>query len=355
MRSGRRAAPRHRTGSWAKPYRRRSGQGGAPGSVCPAHELSGRPPRPGTPGRARRSDGGLRPRVARPGRELPAGHAPSARILDPGLRPARATRLPGPAGWWAWAGTSRISLHCGRWRGRRVGARWWRWDTAWGATSWWAPPWPSPGPSGPSGPSATDALARVPPAAPGCRAGVGTDVGGPGRRGRAFFAHGQPRGVGPPDRGGPGGEAGGRAGPGGRPAQLPHRGPPFEVTARRPVCLRTGRRPTAEHHRRSVEWIGAKCPVRRSSRSRRRSTGRTCRIPTTSPRWSGWWWTRPGRLVGLAGRLSRSASRRTRRVATRCPERCRAVTRAAGGGAGASADGTAFRRTRRPCPRSSFP
>ena len=202
------------------------GPGGGTGSVCPAHELSGRPPRPGAAGRARGPDGDLRPRVPRPGRELPPGHAPAARVLDPGLRPAGLPGLPGRRGGGPERAHRGSPLNCGGGAGGGARARSWRWGTAWGATSWWAPPWPSRGPSGPSGPTSRPCPGwGSAGSGPGAGRGWDADVGGPGRGGRALLlAHGQPRGVGPPDRGGPGDEAGRRAGAGGRPAQLPHRG-----------------------------------------------------------------------------------------------------------------------------------
>ena len=107
-----------------QPYRRRSGLVGSPGSVCPAHALSGRTPgldaaRPG----AGRRHGRFRPRIARPRRELPAGHAAPARAEHGGLRPPGLPRVPGAPASPIWAGTSRTCWpwprRCGRSTRRR--------------------------------------------------------------------------------------------------------------------------------------------------------------------------------------------------------------------------------------------
>ena len=95
MRSARTSLPNRRIGS------RSDSTGGGRGarrvgSVWPAHELPGRPPCHGAAGARRwRGDGRLRARLARPGRQLPAGDAAAARRDHRCLRPAR---LPGFAG-----------------------------------------------------------------------------------------------------------------------------------------------------------------------------------------------------------------------------------------------------------------
>ena len=256
-----------------QPYRRRSGFVGGPGSVCPAHDLSGRPPRHGAAGPGRR--GGhrrVRPRIARPGRQLPAGDAPAARADDAGLRPAG---LPGVAGRRGRrsgrphrrpAGHRRRRLGRSARRGRR--ARWWPSGTASGATSWSARRWPSPGPSTPSGPSSRrcrgwgSAAQRVRSGAP-CR-GLAGDGRRPGRGGRALLLpHGGRGGVGPPDRRGPGAT---RRADG--PAlvadlrSLRSEGPPFDVTALDVPAVFGMGGPTsaAAPPPHACEWLGANVP-----------------------------------------------------------------------------------------------
>ena len=314
------------------------GPGGGPGSVCPAHELSGRPPRPHA---ARRRSGAahrdLRARLARPGRELPAGDAAVARAHLGGLRPAGVPGFTGRRG-----GRSRRPYRgpaAGR-RGRaRRPGRSSPSGTAWGATSSSAQRWRRPAPSTPSAPTsrrcrgwgsgATRRRARPWPA-------VADD---PGEEVERFFS----RMVSPAawsrlSEEGRATAAGRRPGAGRRPAEPARRGTARSTSTalERALGVRHGR---ARRRRRTIAHRGmAGCPRprrRSSTRSKERSTARTCRTRTTSLRWCAWWWSgRPLRRRKTAGRRRRGP----------------VVVRR---GRGASGAATASRRTRPPCPRSS--
>ena len=235
--------------------------------------------------------GGVRPRVARPGRELPAGHAPAARGRPRWPTTAGATRAPGAAGWSDLGGHIDDLLARG---GRGAQVR----DAA--------------APSSPSGHSlggdvvvgaaladpaglrrhrglrAAHALARVPPRpAPEARR-----PGPPWPRTPATRPSGSSRRmVGPAawDRltdEGRAAPAGRRPGAGGRPAQLPRRGPAVRRDrAGRAGGVRHGRAgdAAAPPPQRARGWRPT-CPGPTSTRSRGPSTAPTSRTRTTSPR-----------------------------------------------------------------------
>ena len=216
-------------------------------------------PAAGSPGAAH---GGVRPRIARPGRQLPAGDAPAARVRHRWPTTAGATRAPGSGGVVDLGGHIDDLLAIaddGARRGRRPGGG--RSGTASAATSWSAPRWPRRGPSTPSAPSSRPCRGWA------SAAGGGTPVAAAGRRsrrrGRALLRPDGGRGrVGPPDRGGPG-RSGGPTGPRWWPtcAACGARAPPS--TSPRSTCPRCSagaarRRPRTTAAR--VEWLGANVP-----------------------------------------------------------------------------------------------
>ena len=195
---------------------------------------------------------------------------------------------------------------------------------------------------------AAHAVAGVPPR----RGRSGPPWPARGRRprggGRALLLpDGEPGGLGPPDRRGPGVAAGRRSGAGGRPAQLAARGPSLRRhRARRAGRLRHGRTDVGGRTiAAACEWLGANVPGAVGLRDRRaRSTARTCRTRTTSPRWPAWWWS---------GRGPGTRDRGWIMGADYADESGSPPSATAPRAGGASAAGTASRRTRPPCPRSS--
>ena len=97
MRWGRTSPPLHRTGSWANPTGGGRVSWGRPGSVCPAHELSGRTPFHAAAGRGhpgRRTVMFVHGSLDR-GDSFRRVDAPPARARDPDLRPPGLPGLPG--------------------------------------------------------------------------------------------------------------------------------------------------------------------------------------------------------------------------------------------------------------------